>query len=86
VSVDEMIERVRAMIADRNTHELDRRALEGILRMAQRGRHLSSTRLPAVSTAVQHFAKAQEHLSAGMGTIAAAPPLAEDDPEDEDEF
>ena len=68
MSVDEMFERVRAMIADRNTSELDRRALEGTLRMATRGRHISSERIPAVSTAVQSFVAAREELARGRVT------------------
>jgi hypothetical protein len=65
VNIDEIFDRVRAMIADRNTSELDRRALEAVLRMAQRGRHISSSRMPAVSTAVQNFVAAREELALG---------------------
>lgn len=53
------------MIADRNTPELDRRALEGLLLMAQRGKHISSTRLPAIADASQHFVKAREEIASG---------------------
>lgn len=65
LSVDEMFERVRALISDRNTSELDRLALEGLLRMAQRGRHISSERFPAITTAVQSFIAAREALAHG---------------------
>lgn len=83
MTVDEAIERARAMIADRNTAELDRRALELLLRVALRGRHISDTRLPAVTTAVQHFAKAQEHLVEGMGEIARAAGPDEEEPSED---
>lgn len=91
VSADEIFERIKAMIADRNTSELDRRALEAVLRMAQRGRHISSTRIPAVSTAVQSFVAAreelergrvqasQQRLQQGLETIAADGPEPEED-------
>ena len=72
MSVDEAFERVRAMIADRSASELDRKALELLIRVATRGRHLSSTRMPAVTTATQHFVKAREQLEAGLGEIEAS--------------
>jgi hypothetical protein len=90
VSVEEMIEMVRAMIADRNTSEHQRLALTMLLRMAMRGRHISSTRLPAVSSAVQAFARVGEILRAsnvaaevelkkGLDSLAAAGPEGEED-------
>lgn len=85
MGVDEAFERVRAMIADRSASELDRKALELLLRVAMRGRHLSSTRMPAVTTATQHFVKAREQLEAGLGEIEASSFSGEPDelPEEE---
>jgi hypothetical protein len=66
LSISEAIEEVRAMIADRNNSSRQRAALEMLLRVAQRGRHLSSTRLPSVITALQLLVKAQEALQEGL--------------------
>jgi hypothetical protein len=84
MSVDEMVEEVRAILADRNTSERQRLALEMLLRMAKRGRHLSSVRLPAVSTATQRFVNAREELQRGLDEIAAAS-ATDLGPPDEDE-
>lgn len=82
VGVDEAFERVQALLADRGTSELDRRALELVLRVARRGRHISSSRMPAVNEAVQSFVRAREMLNTGLSKIAD-PVIEEPDPEDD---
>jgi len=91
VSIDEMVDELRALIADRNTSERQRVALQMAIRLSLRGKHLSSTRLPAVSNALQNFVKvreimddARDRLTAGLDQIAGAGgPEAPSDPDDE---
>ncbi len=92
MSVEEMEDEVRSMIADRNATERQRYALAMLLRMAARGRHISSRRLPAVTTAMQSFAKvgeilrsstkdASDELQKGLDAMAASGP----EPDEADE-
>ena len=78
-----MVEEIRSMISDRSLSERQRLALSMALRLALRGKHISSTRLPAVSTATQSFVKARELLDAGLSEIARSDGPDEPDPEEE---
>jgi hypothetical protein len=60
VSIDEAVEHVRAMIADRNTSNVERAALVLLLRVALRGRPPSTSQPSARSTASQSFAMVSE--------------------------
>lgn len=78
------------MLASRDTSDRQRVALTMLLRMAQRGRHISSVRLPAMGTAVQAFAKVGEILRAsnvaantemqkGLDALASSGPEPDDE-------
>jgi hypothetical protein len=63
VSIDEAVEHVRAMIADRNTSDVERAALVLLLRVALRGQPLSTSQPSARSAASQSFARVREVLA-----------------------
>lgn len=71
------------MVADRTRPEVERRALELTLRVALRGRRISSTHLPAVNDSIQHFVKAREHLTAGLDAASGFADHIDPDPDDE---
>lgn len=90
MSIDEMLDELRAMISDRNTPARQRQALEMAMRLALRGRHITSQRLPAVTSSVQDFVKAREilddartRLNSGIDRISGASDPSLDPPDDE---
>lgn len=65
MTYDEAVQRAQALISNRDTDELDRRALEVLLRYAARGRRGTASHVDSQ----QHFVKARSVLQSALEEI-----------------